>query len=183
MYKQVVLLGVLLERPMYGQQIREFIEMHHDLANHIKKPTIYYQLERLVADGYLELRRETVEAPGPGAAHEEVALRERDLYYITERGKEYFATLLRDMISTFTPGLNEVDAWLFFLHHLTADEACSLLQQRFLLMEAYRNNIVQQMGSDCEVDAAHRLVNEHKLMLLEAETRWLVQTIEHIRAE
>ena len=181
MYKQVVLLGVLLERPMYGQQIREFIEVHHDLATHIKKPTIYYQLERLVADGYLEIRRETVEAPGPGAAHEEVSLRERDIYYITEQGKTYFSLLLRDMISTFTPGLNEVDACLFFLHHLTADEACSLLQQRFMLMEAYRSSIMQQMVPGHSIDAAHQLVNEHKLMLLEAETTWLLQTIDHIR--
>ncbi|WP_161977398.1 PadR family transcriptional regulator [Dictyobacter kobayashii] len=182
MYKQVMLLGVLLEKPMYGQQIREFIEAHHDLfANHIKKPTIYYQLERLVADGYLEIRRETVEAPGPGAAHEDVALRERDVYYITEQGKDYFSTLLRDMISKFTPGLSEVDACLYFLHHLTAEEACKLLHERFLLVEAYHSTVVQMMASNHTSDAAHQLVNDHKLTLLEAEMRWLKHTIEQIR--
>ncbi|MGZ3616724.1 MAG: helix-turn-helix transcriptional regulator, partial [Ktedonobacteraceae bacterium] len=65
MYKQVMLLGLLLEKPMYGQQIREVIERHHNLfADFIKKPTIYYQLERLTQDSYLEVRRENVEAPG-----------------------------------------------------------------------------------------------------------------------
>lgn len=181
MYKQVMLLGVLLEKPMYGQQIREFIEAHHDLfANHIKKPTIYYQLDRLVADGYLEMRRETVEAPGPGAAHEDVTLRERDVYYITEQGKEYFSTLLRDMISKFTPGLSEVDACLYFLHHLTAEEACELLYERLLLVEAYHSTVVQLRDANHTSDAAHQLVNDHKLALLDAEMRWLKHTIGQI---
>ncbi|GLV58790.1 hypothetical protein KDH_56200 [Dictyobacter sp. S3.2.2.5] len=181
MYKQVMLLGVLLEKPMYGQQIREFIEAHHDLfANHIKKPTIYYQLERLVADGYLEIRRETVEAPGPGAAHEDVALRERDMYYVTDQGKEYFSNLLRDMISKFTPGLSEVDACLYFLHHLTAEEACALLYERLSLVEAYHSAVVQLRDASHTSDAAHQLVNDHKLALLDAEMCWLKRTIEQI---
>ena len=94
MYKQVMMLGLLLERPMYGQQIREVIELHHDtFAQFIKKPTIYYQLDRLVADGYLEVRSEPVEAPGPGLAHEELAMRERDVYHITEKGRLRFYEL------------------------------------------------------------------------------------------
>lgn len=74
MYKQALLLGLLMEKPMYGQQIRELIEHHHDLfADYMKKPTIYYQLDRLVQEGYLEVRREQVEAPGPGGAHSDLA--------------------------------------------------------------------------------------------------------------
>lgn len=66
MYKHIMLLGLLLDTPMYGQQIRAVIETHHDLfADFIKKPTIYYQLDRLAQDGYLEIRREVVEAPAP----------------------------------------------------------------------------------------------------------------------
>jgi hypothetical protein len=49
MHKQVMLPGLLLERPMYGQQIREVIEAHHDLyADFVKKPIIYYHLKELV---------------------------------------------------------------------------------------------------------------------------------------
>ncbi len=37
MNKQIMLLGLLLEEPMYGQQIREVIENHHALfADFIK---------------------------------------------------------------------------------------------------------------------------------------------------
>jgi|SRR5579859_1104258 len=183
MYKQVMLLGLLLEKPMYGQQIREVIEKHHDLfADLIKKPTIYYQLERLAHDGYLEIRRESVQAPGPGAAHDDVALRERDVYYITEFGRQHFYKLLRDMLSTYTPGLSTVDAGLFFLHRITPGEAVKLLNERHKLVASYRALVIEQMAHHGNIDDAHQLVNDHKLALLDAESHWLEGTIKHLSA-
>src|SRR5215472_11687934 len=109
MYKQLMLLGLLLEQPMYGQQIREVIENHHRLfADFIKKPTIYYQLDRLARDGYLSVRKETVEAPGTGPAHDELAPREREVYYITDKGRAYFYKLLRETVGTHTSHLSEL---------------------------------------------------------------------------
>ncbi|HLG64948.1 MAG TPA: PadR family transcriptional regulator [Ktedonosporobacter sp.] len=181
MYKHIMLLGLLLEKPMYGQQIREVIENHHDLfAETIKKPTIYYQLERLAADGYLEIRREQVEAPGPGAAHEDLALRERDVYYITEAGRHYFYTLLRAMLSQYTPGLSDLDACLYFLHRLSRNEATALLKERQDLVKNYRAVVLQQTESHSIVDEAHMLVNDHKLTLINAEIAWLERTINHL---
>jgi DNA-binding PadR family transcriptional regulator len=167
---------------MYGQQIREVIENHHDLfADQIKKPTIYYQLERLAHDGYLEIRHESVEAPGPGAAHEALALRERDVYYITHAGRHYFYKLIRETLSTFTPGLSEIDACLFFLHHLTPAEAITLLEERHTLVANYRKSVIEQANPHHHIDYAHRLVNDHKLTLLNAELSWLERTITHLR--
>lgn len=181
MYKQVMLLGLLLDRPMYGQQIREVLENHHDLlADHLKKPTIYYQLERLAGEGYLEIRHEAVEAPGPGAAHDDLALRERDVYYITAYGRQHFYTLLRGMLGTYTPGLNEVDACLYFLHHLSAEDAKRLLSERLLLMQTYHASTLAQTAEHGQHDPAHQLVHEHKLALLSAEIAWLTQSIAHI---
>lgn len=181
MYKQFMLLGLLIEQPMYGQQIREVIEEHHDLfANQIKKPTIYYQLERLAAEGYLDIRRETVEAPGPGAAHEDIALRERDVYYITDEGRQLFAKLLREMLSTYTPELSDVDAGIYFLHHLSSADATALLGKRLHQVTLYYDSVQQQIACGHMSDAAHRLVNEHKLALLHAEITWLQQTIERL---
>ena len=168
---------------MYGQQIREVIENHHDLfADQIKKPTIYYQLERLARDGYLEIRRESVEAPGPGAAHEDVALRERDVYYITHAGRLYFYKLIRETLSTFTPGLSDIDACLFFLHRLTPAEAITLLEDRLILVANYRESVTQQANPHHHIDNAHQLVNDHTLTLLDAELSWLERTITRLRS-
>ncbi|MFL5629542.1 MAG: PadR family transcriptional regulator [Ktedonobacteraceae bacterium] len=181
MYKQIMLLGLLLEKPMYGQQIREVIETHHDLfADFIKKPTIYYQLERLSRDGYLEIRREIVEAPGTGYAHDELAPRERDVYYITEAGRKHFYTILREMLGDYTPELSKVDACLFFLSHLAPGEAAALLQERYEQVSCYRSVVANQMNSPYAQDDAHRLVNNHRLTLLDAELDWLNRTITHL---
>lgn len=178
MYKQLMLLGLLLEQPMYGQQIREVIEDHHALfADFIKKPTIYYQLERLAHEGYLEVRKETVEAPGTGLAHDEFALRERDVYYITERGRAYFYKLLRETLGSHVSQLSEIDTCLFFLDHLEVDESISLLKERYELVAHDRTRAAQQMQETRIQDEAHLLVNDHKLTLLDAELNWLARTI------
>lgn len=182
MYKQVMLLGLLLEQPMYGQQIREVIENHHTIfADFIKKPTIYYQLERLAHDGYLEVRREIVKAPGTGSAHDELALRERDVYYITEQGRCYFYQLLREALGAPTPQLNTMDACLFFLDHLGPGEASLLLKERYELVARDRAQVVKKMQDPCVQDDAHKLVNDHKLTLLDAELNWLARTIVHLQ--
>ena len=182
MYKQVMLLGLLLEKPMYGQQIREVIENHHHVfADYIKKPTIYYQLERLAQDGYLEVRRANVEAPGTGAAHDELALRERDVYYITDAGRKHFSSLLREMLGTYKPGLNDMDASLFFLHYLSPQESASLLKTRYELVARDRAAVLQQVQDAHVHDAAHSLVTDHRLALLDAELNWLARTIVHLK--
>ncbi len=117
------------EKAHHCVQIREVIENHHNVfADFIKKPTIYYQLERLAHDGYLEVRKENVEAPGTGSAHDELALRERDVYYITEKGRTYFYKLLREALGTHSPQLSDMDACLFFLDHLQPGESIMLLK-------------------------------------------------------
>jgi DNA-binding PadR family transcriptional regulator len=187
MYKQVMLLGLLLDQPMYGQQIREVIESHHDLfAEHIKKPTIYYQLDRLAQDGYLTVRREEVAAPGPGQAHEEVAPREREVYHITPAGRAHFANMLRQVLRDFVPGMSEVDAGLFFLRHLPPAESATLLTERRARIARYRAQMderIKLLNHDdaAPADPAHALVNDHLLTLLEAELGWLDRAIAQLR--
>ncbi len=169
---------------MYGQQVREVIEHHHDpLAEYIKKPTIYYQLDRLVAEGYLQIRQEVVAAPGPGAAHQDITLRERNVYYITEAGRQYFNSLLRITLSHYAPGLSDVDAALFFLHRVIPADAAALLSERQMLVAGYRTAVIQQLEGLDPTDQAHQLVLEHKLAILDAELHWLEHTIAHLRAQ
>jgi DNA-binding PadR family transcriptional regulator len=183
-YKQLMLLGLLLDRPMYGQQIREVIEQHHHVfAEYIKKPTIYYQLERLAHDGYLEVRREMVEAPGTGLAHEEFAPRERDVYHITPKGRAQFSALLRQAVSSPAAPLSDLDASLFFLDRLAPAEAHALLNARYERLMRERASIGYHIQATHVQDRAHRLVTEHQLALLDAELSWLARTLMSLRAE
>jgi DNA-binding PadR family transcriptional regulator len=179
-----MLLGLLLERPMYGQQIREVIENHHHVfAEHIKKPTIYYQLERLAADGYLQARQETVEAPGTGLAHEELAPREREVYHITPKGREHFRRLLREALSSHSAQLSDLDASLFFLDQLPPAETVALLKERYDRVARERAEVAYHVQTAQIQDRAHRLVTDHQLALLDAELGWLARTLLAVQAE
>ena len=183
MYKQLMLLGLLLERPMYGQQIREVIEQHHHLfAEHIKKPTIYYQLERLAQEGYLDVRHETVEAPGTGLAHEELAPREREVYHITSKGRAYFSRLLRQALSSYDAQLSDLDACLFFLDQLPPAETVALLRERYERLTRERANVAYHVQAAQIQDPAHRLVTDRQLALLDAELGWLARTLLQLQA-
>ncbi len=178
MYKELMLLGLLAQHPMYGQQIREVIEMHHDaFASYIKKPTMYYQLDRLVTEGLLEVRSEVVEAPGPGMAHGDIALREREVYYITDSGRQRFISLLREALQSYEPGPSVIDAAVFFLDQLSPQEAVRLLQARHERLVNARLLVADQIASMREQDRAHLIVNDHTMTLLDAEIGWLERTI------
>lgn len=183
-YKQLMLLGLLRERPMYGQQIRDVIENHHHLfAEHIKKPTIYYQLARLAQEGYLEVRQETVEAPGTGLAHDELAFREREVYHITAKGCAYFSLLLREALSSHRAQLNDLDACLFFLDQLPPAETIALLRERYEQLARERAAIGYHVQAAQVQDRAHRLVTDHQLALLDAELGWLAHTLIQLQTE
>ena len=178
MYKELMLLGLLAEHPMYGQQIREVIELHHDaFASFIKKPTMYYQLDRLVTEGFLEVRSEAVEAPGPGLAHQDVALREREVYYLTETGRKHFVSLLREALQAYEPGPSVIDAAVFFIDQLAPLEAARLLQARLERLVSARSQVAEQIATMREQDRAHVIVNDHACTLLDAEIAWLERTI------
>lgn len=183
-YKQLMLLGLLLERPMYGQQIREVIETHHHLfAEHIKKPTIYYQLGRLAQEGHLEARQEIVEAPGTGLAHDELAPREREVYHITAKGRAYFSQLLRAALSSHNAQFSDLDACLFFLDQLPPVETIALLTERYERLAGERAAIGYHARAAQIQDRAHRLVTDHQLALLDAELGWLARTLIQLQAE
>ena len=178
MYKELMLLGLLAEHPMYGQQIREVIERHHDaFARFIKKPTMYYQLDRLAAEGLLEVHSEVVEAPGPGLAHQDMALRERQVYYLTEAGQRRFNLLLREALQTYEPGPSVIDAAVFFLDRLAPQEAANLLQARLERLVRARSQVAGQIATMHEQDRAHVIVNDHAMTSLDAEIGWLERTI------
>lgn len=186
-YRQLVLLGLLLERPMYGQQVSEVIEQHHHLfAGAIKKPTIYYQLDRLAQEGYLEARQETVDAPGTGLAHDEWAPREREVYHITARGRAYFVTLLRQALSDATSSgeapLNDLDAGLFFLDRLPPAETVALLRARYERVARDRAALTHHLQAGQIPDQPHQLVTDHQLALLDAEMSWLARTLLRLQA-
>lgn len=183
MHKHIVLLGLLMRRPMYGQQIREVIEVHHEqFAASLKKPTIYYQLDRLVEEGFLEIRREAVEAPGPGLGASQVALREREIYHLTPAGEAYFFHLVQEALLTYIPGLSDLEVSLFFLQQVAPQRAIEWLEERKELLLLTRERLIVQWAELSEEEQRdHHLINDHSLTLLDAEISWISRSLAALR--
>ena len=54
MIKQLLLLGLLNENDMHGYRLNEYVNQAMGLYTEIKKSTVYYTLDKLEKDGYVE---------------------------------------------------------------------------------------------------------------------------------
>lgn len=181
--KQLMVLGLLSERPMYGQQLYEVIAAHHDVvAAQLKKPAMYYQLDRLLAGGYLRIDEVVLDAPLPGRGHLGSAPQARTVYSVTEQGRARFAALLRQVLTAYPSPMGGLDVGLFFLDVLPPGEAVGLLEQRQAAVRALRENLTRQLaGPADQPGAAHDLVGDHARTLLDAELAWLERTLTRLR--
>src|SRR6187551_2860295 len=116
MEKKLLLLGLLRRQEMHGYQLNEFIDNNLSLCTDLKKPTAYYLLDKMAADGWIS------------AANEQEGNRPpRRVYRLTEAGESAFQQLLRQNLAAYAPVNFIGDIGLAFLDWLTPDEALPLL--------------------------------------------------------
>ena len=77
--QELLILGVLLREKMHGYQLGEYVSHAMSPFTTIKKPTIYYTLDKLEKNGYVHQESER-EGNRP----------ERRVYEITNKGKFHF---------------------------------------------------------------------------------------------
>lgn len=122
---EIVILGLLLEKEMYGYEILNAIKMRHldDWAK-ISTSSLYRALERLEHDGFVHVKREKVgKTP------------QRNIYDVTEKGKKRLAANLRKAIGKFYYNENPFGIALSFIYGLEPEEAISLLNRRLKKVE------------------------------------------------
>jgi DNA-binding PadR family transcriptional regulator len=102
MNRQLLLLGVLLDGKMHGYKLNEYLEHTMGLYTDLKKPTVYYILEKL----------------------------EKDVYQITDEGRTYFLGLLRRHLSGYERTYYGDDIGIAFMDQLPRGEVRQLLAQK-----------------------------------------------------
>ena len=94
------------------------------------------------------------------------------MYYITPPGREFFLSLLRDVLGTFETIHPPIDMALFFLPHLPREEAFALLAERRRgLVEQYQ--ALQDKIATTNLSIWHEITNDHMLSLYQLEINWL----------
>jgi hypothetical protein len=113
-------------------------------------------------------------APGPR--------RERLIYTITEKGRQRFHDLLRDVLRTYEVPHTGVEVGMVFLPYLDVTEAMQLLTERRSAVLECRAAVGDDMPSSDASD--HRQVNlaqGYLLCLIDAELSWIERTIERLQ--
>ena len=171
----LVVLGLLLERPMHGYELNQELELREvrDWAG-VSRPQVYYSLRKLAGAGPI--------GPPPDRAADTEHARaeggpERRIYRVTAAGRRaYAAALARPEWATQRPPPPFV-TWLVLATHGDPAVRASQLERRraFLEGEAARERVTlaairTNTGPTFTVAA---LVVSHTIRQFEAELAWL----------
>lgn len=167
MERELLLLGVLRQGEMHGYQLHDFIERSLAFCSDLKKPTAYFLLDKMAANGWVSVK-EAREGNRP----------QRRVYSLTPAGEAAFDRLLRANLADFTAAKTSSDIGLAFVDALPPDEAVRLLERR-------RAALAEQLAEieDAPAHAAGpQLLIDHQHSYLRNELAWLATAIERIRA-
>lgn len=165
--RSLVLLGLLMSQSQHGYQINEFIERNLSTVTDMKKPTAYATLDKLNQKGYIDIQ---IEQEGNRPA--------RKVYSINESGKQYFYQLLLDNLS-FAESVNyQGDIGLMFIDFLPMDKVIPALKERLIKNQKLVDTFKQTPTHGTRTGV--NLAVEHKVMMLEAEMRFLEKTIRNL---
>ncbi|MFZ5911332.1 MAG: PadR family transcriptional regulator [Chloroflexota bacterium] len=170
---RLVLLGLLRQRPLYGYEIKQIIEEHMSDWTSIAFGSIYFALDKLAGEGFVE--NVGVEQPGKRPS--------RSVYQITEAGREEFLRLLRQGWQTVERQYFDMDIYLFFLADLPRDEVIGYLEQRQAalqeVLEHVRSHRAEQLANP-EVPRLAAAIFDHTLVHTQAELDWTAGVLDKL---
>jgi DNA-binding PadR family transcriptional regulator len=173
MHKELHLLGLLQVGPRTGYQLHRVTQAHGELYADLKKGNVYYLLDRMAKSGELDV---TAEAGAPGPR------RERLVYAITEKGRQRFHALLRDVLRTYDVPHTGVEVGMVFLPYLDVTEVAQLLTERHSAVLERRAAVEGDMQLSDSSNHGHvNLAQDHLLCLVDAELSWIERTIERLQ--
>jgi DNA-binding PadR family transcriptional regulator len=168
MERQLLLLGMLMIENMHGYQLNEQIEHHLGFFTDLKKPTLYYTLDKLEKQGYIQQETER-EGNRP----------ERHVYELTERGRARFFALLRRQLGGFSRVTYADDIAISLLDYLPIGEARDLLtQKRDQTLAA-----LDELQALPPHEGSFGYVLAHHIAHLETEAAWLDGILQDLEEE
>jgi DNA-binding PadR family transcriptional regulator len=165
MEKKLLLLGLLRRQEMHGYQLNEFIDNNLSLCTDLKKPTAYYLLDKMAADGWISAATEQDGNRPP-----------RRVYRLTETGEAVFQRLLRENLAQYSPVNFSGDVGMAFLDWLAPDEALPLLELQKRQVQARLESVraIPTHGGSLQ------LIFSHQTRHLQAELDWLNEVIDQL---
>jgi DNA-binding PadR family transcriptional regulator len=167
MNDRLLLLGLLRQSEMHGYQLYDFIERNLTACTNLKKPSAYFLLSKMEAEGLVSVA-ETRSGNRPP----------RKVYRLTAQGERLFWQLLEENLVHYTPTVFPDDIGIAFLDQLPHERAIQLLQKRREAMQAHL--------AELEAIPPHRgsasLLIRHQIHHLRSELVWLDALLSEVQS-
>jgi DNA-binding PadR family transcriptional regulator len=170
---RLVILGLLRERPLYGYELKHIIEERMGDWTNIAFGSVYYALDKLQDDGFVEQVATEKEGGRPS----------RTVYQITEAGREEFPHLLREVWGEVERHYYTFDIGLTFMEALPLEEIKGYLRGRLSQLESilqYLDAHEEKQLAREEVPRLAAAVFAHSRAHFETELSWTQDVLEKI---
>ncbi len=171
----LLLLGLLLDRPMHGYQLYQQIQAEGiDGWFNVSMAGVYYSLGKLRDQGLIaESRQRGARSAG------------KSIYRLTEEGRAAFFTAMESQALNQEKVSLEYDIIIYLLNKLPLPRALSLLEkhQAFLAEQAQEVQSFLAAEQDRDDSPLRLAVLDHKRRYLEMEQSWLADVIQSIQGE
>lgn len=165
---ELLLLGLLKERPRHGYEIKTKIKEIPSLFSGVDLKSIYYPLSVLEKKGMV-VKRSSKEGRRP----------KRFVYALTDKGRKRFDELLTKSLLNFKRPQFSLDLSLYFLNYIKPAVARRRMQGRVFILRKVSRDIQQLLESRDPGRMPQSLARilEHNLEMLEAEAEFLERLI------
>jgi DNA-binding PadR family transcriptional regulator len=171
----LLLLGLLLDRPMHGYELYQQIQTEEiDTWFNVSMAGVYYSLGKLRDR---ELVAESRQRGGRSAR--------KSIYRLTEEGRTaFFSAMEAQALSEETTSL-DYDLVIYLLNKLPLQQATSMLEQHldFLGEKARALQTILEAERDHSGSSLRLAVLDHKLRFLEMEQSWLADVLRGITSK
>lgn len=165
MERELLLLGLLRGQEMHGYQLHEVISRVARYCIDLKKPTVYFLLDKLAEQGWLA-RSDEQEGNRPT----------RRVYRLTPAGEAAFQAMLRANLASHHPARDIGDIGLGFADALPPSEARALLAERRAAAEAE----ITMLREAAHPSGSLQLIIEHQIRHLTTELEWLDEVMDRL---
>jgi DNA-binding PadR family transcriptional regulator len=161
------ILQLLDERPMHPYELASTMrDRHQDEFIRLNFGSLYHTVDVLERNGWIV----------PAEREKEGGRPERTVYKLTKPGREVLLSVVADILARPRREYPHFAAGLMFMHHLGASDAATHLAERAVAMKATIEKLNRIMAEVREqgVTRLALIELEHKIAMLEAERRWVM---------
>ena len=170
----LLLLGLLLDRPMHGYELYQQIQAEGiDAWFNVSMAGVYYSLGKLRDQGLVAESRQR----GGRSAR-------KSIYRLTEEGRAAFFSAMEAQAASQEKTYLDYDVAIYLLNKLPLPRAIPLLEQRqeFLADQARQLQAALATEGDNGASPLKSAILDHNLRFLEMEQDWLADVIQDIQA-